>query len=160
MHLLAIFAERGSNLLMPDASAIVIFVMALALVWVLNALLFKPLNQVLDDRDRRTRGYISEAKAMLAESDRKLAQYQEAMRQARAEVYEVLEQRRKAAIDQRGRLIDAAKQEVTEQIASARREIEAQIAEAQSELSAEAQAVANRIAGNLVGRQIGEVESW
>lgn len=156
MYALAIFAEQG-NVLAPDATAAVIFVTALALIWILNSLLFKPINQVLDERNRRTQGYYSEAKAMLAECDQKLARFEAAIRRARADNYEMLEQRRKQALEHRARLIEAAKKEVADQIAEARQQIQQQVAEAKSQLAAESLVMAQRISASLLSGRREEV---
>jgi F-type H+-transporting ATPase subunit b len=153
---LAIFAEQG-NILSVDATAVVVFLTAIALVWILNPLLFKPLNHVLEERDRRTEGYHAEAQAMLAECEHKLARYEEQMRRARAETYETLEQRRKEALAHRARIIAAAKQDVANQIAQARQQLQQQVAEAKSQLTTEAPAMAQRIAAGILNRQTGEV---
>ena len=156
MYGLAILAGQG-NVLAVDATAVVVFLTAWVLIWILNPLLFKPINRVLEEREHRTQGYHSEAKAMLAECDQKLARYEAALRQARAETYEELEQRRKEALQHRARIIEAAKQEIADQLADARQQIQQQVAAAKTQLSAETQIVAQRIAASLLGRQTEEV---
>ncbi|MBI3950214.1 MAG: ATP synthase F0 subunit B [Acidobacteria bacterium] len=156
MYALAIFAEQG-NVLAVDASAAVVFLTTLLFVWILNPLLFRPLNQVLDERNRRTVGYHTEAQAMLGESERKLARYEAEIRRGRAETYEMLEQRRKEAVEHRARIMEAAKQDVANEIAQARQQIQQQVAEAQSQLMAESQRIAQRIAASILGRYTEEV---
>jgi F-type H+-transporting ATPase subunit b len=156
VNALALFAGQG-DILAVDATAAVIFLTALVLIWALNSLLFKPILQVLDERDHRTLGYHSEAKAMLAECDRKLAQYEAAIRRARAENYEMLEQRRKEALAARRHLMEAAKQEVAGQLAEARQQIQQQVTQAKTQLAAETQMTAQRIAATLLRRQTEEV---
>jgi F-type H+-transporting ATPase subunit b len=156
VHTLAFFAEQ-TNVLAIDASAIVVFVTALILVWVLNTLLFKPVNRVLDERERRTRGYHSEARAILAECDHKLSRYEAAIRQARAENYTMLEQKRREALQRRTELIAVTKQKIGQQLTEARRQIAEQVAEAKSQLEGEAPLIARRISNSVLGRTVEEV---
>lgn len=156
MHRFVILAEQG-NVLQPDASAAVVFFTAIILAWLLNRILFNPINHVLDERLRRTHGYISEAKAMLAEYDRKVAQYETALRRARAETYALLEQRRRQALAHQARLLEAMKQEVADEIAHAREQIQKQVAQAKAELAEEARTMAHHLADTLLGRRIEEV---
>jgi F-type H+-transporting ATPase subunit b len=151
---LAVLAEQP-NVLSVDASAVVVFVTALVLIWVLNALLFKPVGHVLDERDRRTRGYESEAKAILAECEHKLHRYEAALRQARADNYALLEHRRKEALQRRADLIGATKQEVGQQVGEARRQIQDQLTSAKAQLEQDVPAIAGRIASRVLGRSVG-----
>lgn len=155
MHALAFFAEQ-TNVLAVDATAVVVFLTALILVWALNALLFKPVNQVLDERERRTRGYHSEAKAILAECDHKLSRYEAAIRQARAENYAMLEKSRQEALRRRAELIAETKQDIAGQVSDARRQIAEQVAEAKARLETEAPGIARRISSRVLGRTVQE----
>jgi len=145
------------NVLKPDATALVVFLTTLVLVRVLNRLLFKPVNQILDERERRTRGYYSEARAMLAESEQKLSYYEEVRRQARAEGYRVVEQKRREALERHDQLLAETKREVAAMVAEARRSLREQVVEAKRYLEREAQRTAHAIAGQVLGRRIGEI---
>jgi len=156
VYALAMFAEQGS-VLAVDATAVIVFLTALLLIWILNPLLFNPINRVLEEREYRTQGYHSETKSMLAECDHKLARYEAALRRARAETYEILEQRRKEALQHRAQIIETAKQEMAECLTVAQQQIRRQVADAQTQLAAESQIFAERIATSLLGRQTEEV---
>lgn len=151
-------AEQG-NVLAVDASAIIVFFTALLLVGAYNKLLFTPINQVIDERTYRTLGYQAEAQAMLAECDRKLAQYEEALRKARAETYDMLEQHRQAALERRLHLIGTTKQQIQTQIAEARHEIQRQVEETKQQLTGQCQVLAHQLASGLLQRQTGEVKN-
>ena len=49
-------AEGGGNILTPDGSILVIFVIFIALVPLLNRMVVKPITDVLAERERRTLG--------------------------------------------------------------------------------------------------------
>jgi F-type H+-transporting ATPase subunit b len=141
------------NLLAPDATAVVVFVTALVMVGVLNRLLFKPVNQVLDERERRTRGYQSEAKAILAECEHKLSYYEDVIRQARAEGYQMLEQKRREALEKRDHLVGETKREMATSVEQARQTLSEQMTDAKRRLEADAEQVARDITASVLGRR-------
>ena len=49
------FAENSIQLV-PDGTLILHVIIILVMVYVLNATLFKPINQILESREKRTRG--------------------------------------------------------------------------------------------------------
>ncbi|HYW70183.1 MAG TPA: hypothetical protein VE961_04070, partial [Pyrinomonadaceae bacterium] len=55
----------AGSVLSIDGSFLFIFFSILLLIYVLNRTLFKPINQVLDERERLGAGRISEARRML-----------------------------------------------------------------------------------------------
>ena len=66
MHLLA-FAE--SIQLFPDGSLLIHVALILLMIWVLNRTLYKPINKVLEARERNKGGHSSEAEGLLKEVD-------------------------------------------------------------------------------------------
>ncbi len=53
-------AFQADNILSIDGSFLFIFILILCLIFVLNATLFRPINQVLEDRERLSSGRIVE----------------------------------------------------------------------------------------------------
>src|ERR1041385_4118404 len=86
--------EEGGSILTPDGSIFVIFAIFIALVPTLNAIVVKPIMHVLAERDRLTAGAATDARAMLGSVEMRLAAYEEGIRDARAEGYQLLEARR------------------------------------------------------------------
>ena len=58
------FAENSIQLV-PDGTLILHIVIILVMVFVLNATLFKPINRILEEREKRTRGRSGEAQDIL-----------------------------------------------------------------------------------------------
>ena len=52
------FAENSIQLV-PDGTLILHVIIILVMVYVLNATLYKPINQILASREKRTRGRLS-----------------------------------------------------------------------------------------------------
>src|ERR1700758_4235077 len=81
----------------------------LAFYLILRALFFKPLLSVMAERDARTVGARKAAEAAQAAAAEKMKQYQEALRQARAQVYGEQEAARKKVLEERAALVKDAR---------------------------------------------------
>jgi F-type H+-transporting ATPase subunit b len=149
------FAEDAGNIISPDFSLLFIVALFLLFVFVMNRLLFKPIGRVLDERQALTEGATNEARAAARRYQAKLAQYEESIRQARAESYRRLEQERARALEERRGLIEDAKQKATTEIEQAKSEIEQQAEAARVSLEAESRQIADRISRTVLGRTVG-----
>ena len=85
------FAENSIQLV-PDGTLFLHIAIILMMVFVLNATLFKPINRILEERERRTRGRSGEAHDILQRVEEKLTHYERALRDARADGYRLMEQ--------------------------------------------------------------------
>lgn len=149
------FAEGGGDIISPDGSLVFILVLFLILVFVLNRILFRPIGRVLDERQTLTEGATHEARAAKRSYETRLAGYEAAIRQARAESYKRSEQERAAAVEERRRLIDEAKLQAHEQIDRAKEEIGRQVVQARAALESESRQIAERISRTVLGRTVG-----
>lgn len=148
-------AEGEGGLLQPDGSLLFIFVLFIALVFTLNRILFKPIGQVLDERERLTGGFDTDVRAMINSIDHTLGRYEEGVRDARAEGYRVLEARRAEAVNRRQAAIEAARAEADARIASARADIARDVDAARGRLETDAREIATTITAQVLGRAAG-----
>jgi F-type H+-transporting ATPase subunit b len=114
--------------------------------FILRAVFFKPLLAVMAERDSRTVGAQKAAEAAQAAAADKVKQYQEALRQARAQVYAEQDAARKKLLDERAAQlkeartkasgeVNAGKERVAGELAAARREIESTVAQLSAEIA-------------------------
>jgi F-type H+-transporting ATPase subunit b len=114
--------------------------------FILRAIFFKPLLAVMAERDARTVGAQKAAELAQAAAVEKIKQYQDALKQARTQVYAEQEAARKKVLDERAAVIKeartaaaaqvaAAKERVAREVAAARREIEATVAQLSAEIA-------------------------
>jgi F-type H+-transporting ATPase subunit b len=143
-----------ANILSIDGSFLFIFLLVICLIFILNATLFRPLNRVLDERERLTGGRMGEARRMLGQYEERVRRYEERLRTARAEAYQRLEAQRRQALAVRQEIIAQAKAETAAQIAAARQEIEAQAKAARASLAGEARAIAASISAHILQRPV------
>src|SRR5437762_3585881 len=94
------FAENSIQLV-PDGTLILHVLIILVMVYVLNATLYKPINKILEAREKRTKGRLSEAQEILNDVSRKVSDYEGALRKARGEAYAFSESERGAAMNER-----------------------------------------------------------
>ncbi len=113
---------------------------------ILRALFFKPLLQVMAERDSRTVGAQQASEAAQAAAAEKVKQYQEALKQARGQVYAEQEAARKKLLEGRAAQIkeartkasgevSAAKVRIATELAAARRDVEATVAQLSTEIA-------------------------
>jgi F-type H+-transporting ATPase subunit b len=114
--------------------------------FILRAIFFKPLLAVMAERDSRTIGAQKAAEAAQAAAAEKVKQYQEALRQARAQVYAEQDAARKKLLDERAGLlkeartkasgeVNAGKDRIAGELAGARREIETTVGQLSAEIA-------------------------
>jgi F-type H+-transporting ATPase subunit b len=144
----------AESVLSIDGSFLFIFFSILLLIYILNRTLFKPINQVLEERERLGAGRIGEARRMLGEHEERLKQYEARLREARGEAYQRLEAERREATLNRQRMISEVKAEMATQIDAAKQEIAGQSAGAKQSLEKEARAMAATISSQILRRSV------
>jgi F-type H+-transporting ATPase subunit b len=104
--------------------------------FILRVIFFKPLLAVMAERDARTVGAQKAAEVAQAAAIEKAKQYQDALKQARAQVYAEQEAERKKLLDERTELIKTARTAATAQVAAAKERVAGEVAAARREIDA------------------------
>lgn len=143
------FAEGGIQLL-PDGTILIHIAMILIMIWVLNRTFFRPINKVIEAREKDGVGGVSEADRILSEVERKNAELEAKMLAARNKGYELIEQERRAAVQQREEAISNVKAEVEAKSTSDFASLEKQTAAARAAIEEEAEKMADKISANIL----------
>lgn len=143
------FLAESSIQLVPDGTLLLHVAIIAIMVVVLNRTLLKPINEILHRRDALLSGRQTEAQALDATRAEKLEEYEAALRSARSEGYHLLETEKTAALRERERLMNVAKQEISKEVASAIETTQQQQASAKNDLESRAGELSN-----LIGEQI------
>ena len=151
------FAENSIQLV-PDGTLLLHVLLILVMVYVLNATLFKPINDILEAREKRTRGRLTEAEEILQSVSEKLAEYERALRLARTEAYAFTEHERGEAMQERQKNLDAMRLKLAESIASEKVAIQGQAEEARLFLEVESHRIAIEIGSRVLSRPIRDFE--
>jgi F-type H+-transporting ATPase subunit b len=147
MHLLA-FAE--SIQLFPDGTLFIHIALILLMIWILNRTFFRPINRVIESREKNKGAYGSEAEAILADVNEKQSRYNKELLAARSEGYELIEKQRTEAVATRQGKIASAKSETAETLESGKTQIEQQASEARATIAKEAEVMAEQISTNIL----------
>ena len=149
------FAENTIQLV-PDGTLFLHIAIILLMVFVLNATLFKPVNRILAERERRTRGRSSEAQEILQRVEQNVTRYERTLREARAEGYRLMEKERAAAMNERQARLGAVREEINLSVEEQKQSIHQQVEEARSTLELEARRLAADIGSQILHRPISE----
>lgn len=147
------FAENSIQLV-PDGTLILHVIIILVMVYVLNATLYKPINRILEAREKRTRGRMTEAQEIMRDVTEKLSNYERQLRQARAESYAFAEQERAAAMQERQSKLNKMRQELAESISKEKQTIQQQADAARATLEDESQRIAIEISSRVLNRAV------
>ena len=151
------FAENSIQLV-PDGTLILHVIIILLMVYVLNATLYRPINQILESREKRTRGRLTEAQEIMQSVSEKLREYERSLRQARAEAYAQTESQRAAAMKERQQNLNEMRAQLTQMMMQEKKTIEQQAADARVVLEAEARRLAREIGSRVLSRPLSDAE--
>jgi len=153
---LILFALAGGAIqLVPDGTILFHLALIVVMVALLNATLLKPLNRVLEERDRQTKGRAGEARTALAQVEERMQEYERKLREARGAGYALLDRERTAASQERERRISGIKAEVGEQRSIEKEKLKSAETNVKASLAADAQQRASEISSRILGRRIG-----
>ena len=145
---------EGSIQLVPDGTLLLHLLLIVGMVALLNATLLKPINRILEEREQRTRGRLSEAAQTFATVDEKMREYERRLRQARTEGYGFLEKERTAISTERDRKLAEVRTEMSRWISEEQEKLRSDTAEVKKTLEADAQSVAVKISRQILQRDV------
>lgn len=146
--LLLAFAE--SIQLFPDGTLFIHIALILLMIWILNRTFFRPINRVIESREKHKGGHGSEAEAILSDVTEKQAKYNQALLAARSEGYELIEKERSAAVATKQSKIAAAKSETASALDAGKQEVQKQASEARTIIATEAEVMAEKISTSIL----------
>jgi F0F1-type ATP synthase membrane subunit b/b' len=118
--------------------------------FILRTTFFKPLLVVMAERDARTVGAQKAAEAAKAAAIEKIKQYQDALKQARGQVYAEQEAVRKKVLDERAAVIKEARAAAAAQVAAGKARIAGELAAARREIEATVSQLSAEIARRIL----------
>ncbi len=149
-------ASEGDLVLLPDFTGklpILIVLFAL-LVYPVNAILFKPIFQVLDAREEQTTGTRKRAEKIINDAEQTLANYERAVREVRVDAEQARKREAAAARQENRAVIDAARAAAERHLERARTELAAALEQSRQTLRADAQSLADEAASRVLGRTL------
>jgi len=136
-----IFQQIGALLIGAIPTILLFIVLVLAYQFLVQG----PLTATLRQRRARTEGALEDAQKAIAQAEARAAEYAAKLREARAEVYKVREQRVKQWNAEREAALDAARKASGLRVNQSRAELEAEAAAARKVIQASAADLANQV---------------
>ena len=119
------FAEIN---LVPDGTMLIHIALILLMIWTLNRTFFRPINRIIESREKNKGGRFGEAESILQKVGEKQTRYDAAMLEARSKGYELIEKERSQAVARRQSEIEKVKSEVVTSVAREKEELTKQTA--------------------------------
>jgi F-type H+-transporting ATPase subunit b len=121
-------------------------VILLAALYILYTfLVYRPLAAVLAERRSRTQGAMEKARADIAASEARTADYEQRLREARQKIFKSQEARRQQASQSRAQAVQQSRTRAQEQVKRARAALEEDKQQAMSKLQSDATRLATEI---------------
>ena len=128
------------------------FFLVVLLNFYLKSVFFKPLGKVLQERYEATEGARKLAEQSMERASAKAAEYEAAMRAARAEVYQAQEQAYKQLQERQAADTAAARERADALVREAKALLAGDVEAAKAMLAADAESLANQIADSILRR--------
>ena len=138
--------------LVPDGTLFLHIAIIVFMIYVLNATLFRPVNRILEERERRTRGGTGEAQDILQRVANSMNRYERSLREARSEGYRLLEQERAQAMLERQNQLNSLRAEIETSTEEQKTLLHTQSEQARATLKDETQKIASDISRQILNR--------
>jgi len=130
-------------------------IISLLIVWAAyTVLVYKPLQKVLGERQARTEGAIRQAEEEISVAEKRTAEYEGRVREARSQIYLNMEARNRRVMQQREAALAEARRNAEDMIKSARSVLEKEVNDARATLKQQADALANQIISSVMRRAV------
>jgi F-type H+-transporting ATPase subunit b len=143
-----VFAQ--SIQLFPDGTIFLHIALILLMIWVLNRTFFRPINKVIQTREKFRNVEGGEAGSIAREADEKEAAYNRELLEARSAGYAYLEDQHAKLVRAREKKLAETRTETEQKTAVERAEIERQAAEARTAIGADAAKLADQITATVL----------
>jgi F-type H+-transporting ATPase subunit b len=143
---------ENSIQLVPDGTIFFHIAIIILMIYLLNKTLFHPVNKILAERERRTRGGTGEAQDILQRVANSMGRYERSLREARTEGYQLLELERATALAERQNLLNSLRGEIESSTEEQKSLLKTQTEQARTTLEVDAQEIAANISNQILDR--------
>src|SRR5688500_18167368 len=130
--MIALGLAENSIQLVPDGTLLIHVVAIVVMVYLLNSTVFKPINTLLAEQEKRGTGRFAESNQILKQVDQKMATYEQGLRAARAEAYQLMEVEHAAVRQEREKTLARMRAELSASTGKQKQELERQASEART----------------------------
>lgn len=123
----------------------------LLIVWIAyRSIVQGKLHKLLDERRARTEGAVEEAQAQISKAEARTAEYEQRLREARSQVYQTQEARRRHIMERRSAALAEARKQAEETVKHAEAGLQRDVEEARLTLRQQAEALAEEIIDSVL----------
>jgi F-type H+-transporting ATPase subunit b len=144
---------EASIQLVPDGTLLLHLLMVVIMVFILNRTLLRPINRILEEREKQVAGRLKEAEALAAETEQKLKKYNDALHDARVEGYKLLEKERADALKEKDEKVRQYREQASRETAAQLDDIKRQEQSVKQELETQASSISNLISAQVLRRR-------
>jgi F-type H+-transporting ATPase subunit b len=130
-------------------------VLLLVLLFYFKAMLFGPLDRILEQRRELTEGARQAAERSLATADQKSREFEAKLREARAQIYKEQEEIRRKWLEDQSAQVAQARAKMEASVKDAKQSLAAEAAAARASLVSDSAALADQIATAVLTRRAG-----
>lgn len=125
--------------------AVPTFILVLLLYFFLKKVFFNPLQKLLARRYAESEGALKAAREAAVEAERRSLEYQNALKEARGEIYRLQESERQKTLEECGRQLRQARAQAEQRLQAAREQIRAEAGQARIGLAAQSEELAEAV---------------
>jgi F-type H+-transporting ATPase subunit b len=138
----------------PDYTLLVQMVIFLALVFVLNILLFKPILAIIDRRKKQLEESENEIRLFNESVEKRVAEYEEKLKQAKLKASEQKKEIIQEGVNQAKNIVDAVRNEIPAIAREFQQKMDKEVQKAKSILDGHSQGLSLEIARKILGRPV------
>lgn len=138
----------------PDYTIVIQIVTFLALIFILNFLLYKPIFSIVERRKKQLDELENEIKLFNESVDKRAAEYEEKLKQAKANALEIKKEIIKEGSDQAKNIIDTVRNEIPLVTQEFQQKIDKEVQAARHILNSQSRQLSIEIAQKVMGRQV------
>jgi len=148
-------ASASEDLLSVNKTVFIQIVIFIAAIFILNALVFKPFLELIDRRDRLTKGAIKEAKELEEKVKEIILEYEAKLNEARAQAQEERSKIVREGEAAAGGIIAKTREETALILDEAKKKLESDTEAIKDKLKGDVQMLSREIASKVLGREAG-----
>ncbi len=137
-----------------DWTIILQFVNFIVLMAVLNAILYRPMRNMLKHRKETIDGSHERANELESQIDEKMARYEEKLQEAKLQGNQEKNQLRQAAAGEEARILGEAREEASDRLQAVKDRVAGEADAAGKKLKTDAETLASDIATKILGRAL------
>ena len=138
----------------PDLTLLVQMVIFLALIFILNLLLYKPILSIIDRRKKQLEESENEIKLFNESVEKRVAEYEEKLKQAKLKASEQKKEIIQEGVNQAKNIVDAVRNEIPSIAREFQQKMDKEIDKAKAVLDGRYKDLSMEIARKILGRAV------